>query len=498
MGEVISLGIQLCDRIAEYLQDFNTNDEQLGAVLRRSQHLRHILESLDRHIRRSAPTLPEASHNVSAAMSSCDTELRALKDLVYILAPTLPLPDDRKGKTRETMKKVMFPFRRADVEKLEHRLDKTSQVLILAMESLQLDSQLSLSSGQTAMHDSLRQLGSNQSAMRSDLTDLRAKLEEVQTTMLSWATKSVHGEGHMMAVALASPSALKGICDVVSESGKAMHGGSDMAMQARGYRRYSRACDCRPRVHRYTRASPSLLSFSLEEEVTENRLHRPDCVYSKLNPTETSRRLALTYTGLRRYLSTAISVGLRADYGAGGSSIGPVLRYSRTVDSRTSPAFILMQRLIVALDYSWNPNSISVDIKVVKRGLETLQNLYGDGRASPCDVNEYGATVLTLFCGILIRPKSGESSHWSVIDKLLDLGVPTQGVGSRRAAQPAIHQILNFYTSLIRFTPPAGVMPKLIHRSEGNFTSTPYAYSSATHPLCIYRSPEICENIAEG
>lgn len=432
---VVSVGIQLCDKISVYVQDFKTRDDQLGRVLRGAQHLKHLLQLVDRLAQDSATKQPEASYTLSTQVSACEKELEALRAFTYELAPSLSQPDDRRGKMREAAKRFTFPFNRADLVNLETRLEKACQALSLAVDCYQLHVQ---------------------SSMQSDLNRLSIRLEEMHRTMQSWGGMSAQQRGQqVMALALTTPSTLKEVCDVVSEGSGSL---SEDAIHKHGYRRPLRTCDCRPRRYKYSHGSPLWLSFSFLEEIVEDKAHRSSCPRSRSKPTETSRSMALTYNGLRGYLSMAVSIGFLTTHGAGGCSISPMLQCRRTVQRMKTGAFVLIDRM--ARCFSFCP-SYEVRVQVIDQGLEILRQLYDTQQALPTDIDEEGATLLTRFCHDILcytlftpdvlsralremellggkKPEGTQSAVtpllWRVIDSLFGLGIPTQGVGSGWAA----------------------------------------------------------------
>lgn len=439
---VVSLGIQICDSITEYIHDFNTRDEQLGNVLRRAQHVKQLLDVLERLARDLASSQPEASHVLATQIVSCARELETLRDFVRGLAPTARPVDDLREKMRERAKKLTFPFSRADIEKLELRLEKASQTLSLAVDCLQLQSQ---------------------AAMQNNLDQLSRRLEDMHLMMQSWDSMRVRKPGgKVVALALADPSALRQVCDVVKDNnGSALS--NDRSTDTREYssRRPRRSCGCRPRRLRSSHTSPWWFSISVFREIVEERIHEPGCPYSQLDPAETSRSVALTYTGLQGYLSMAISIGLLTRHGAGGCSISPVLQYRRALQPGPAPAFALTNALAEAFSYC---TFQSVTEPLIDAALEALRQLYANKQALPTDVDHLGATVLTWFCyrvfwlmnagyyiGVpqdtqkkMLRAKALQLQGarrrddfrllWKVIDGMLALGIPTQGVGSEPEA----------------------------------------------------------------
>lgn len=417
MAEV-SLGIQLCDKIKTYTQDYKTRDEQLGRVLHRAVSLKELLEHLHQLADESTSTQPEISAAVSRHIAACEADIRALDELTAKLVPKAPAPGDGgiKGKMKEEAKRLAFPFNRADVDKLEAQLDKTIQTLSLAVSGLQLRSQASLLGGQEAIASgqgdiisgqhgiasSQAMITSGQAAlavgqarMHGDLDNLGNKMEEqfqqmfIMIQSLSTASTPLPQTKETVTLALASPSALQEACNFANQAPVAE--GSGQLRQQHRQIMDGKPCGCRRRRLKYSRSSSPWFSFSVLDETTEDKTHRSDCLYARIRPTETSRLMTLTFSGLRSYLSTAISIGFYTSRGAGGYSISPVLRYQRTVESATSPAFKVVD---VVTDSWYFLGRLS---PVVEKALVKLRDIYATGQAFPTDLDEDGATVLTRF-----------------------------------------------------------------------------------------------------
>jgi hypothetical protein len=121
-----------------------------------------------------------------------------------------------------------------------------------------------------------------------------------------------------------------------------------------------------------------------------------------------------------------VSIGFFRSYGGGGYSIGPVLQCRRIVNRYESPAFALMDRMVLAMDYcSDDPETMA---QVVAQSLPSLQRIFGAKRALPTDIDELGATLATAFCLWLPGSFVINESCWEVIEALIDLGIPTQGI----------------------------------------------------------------------
>lgn len=427
---VVSLGIQLCDKITQYIEDFNTRDEQLLSVLGRAQHLKESLNLLDQLAQSFAPAHAEASQIVSANIATCKRELEALKDFAHELVPSLP-PDNKMGKMRETTKRLAFPFKSADVKKLDAHLEKSLHALSRATDCLQLCSQLNIVSGQSAILSRLIRMESIVEEMHS---------YRVQPTG-TISTQQQRAEVVTMEL-MKKPSLLQEACDAVvdvtSPSQSIIPGvlanqqDGSVVMPNHGIRRCPE-CGFRPRRYEYSRMSPSIFSISILEETVEERAHRPCCKRSQRSTGQTSRRsFALRSTVLRAYLSTAVSIGFFTSYEAGRYSVGPVLNCQRTVYSRESPAFVLIDRIMTAIAICRSDPKTAM--QVVDHGVSTLRQIFGAKQALPTDIDEHGATLTTTFCCKMYIYSYFDDLFWQVVGMLMDLEIPTQGTGTHETA----------------------------------------------------------------
>ncbi|KAI0595553.1 hypothetical protein F4775DRAFT_367293 [Biscogniauxia sp. FL1348] len=101
------------------------------------------------------------------------------------------------------------------------------------------------------------------------------------------------------------------------------------------------SCNCRLR-RKKTRHRSEWSPCWLFNETTIHIKHRPDCPWAILSAQERQRDFGIVFTGLRRFISTAASISLSINYGAGGYSISMAPRCFDMVD-QTSPAFALVR-----------------------------------------------------------------------------------------------------------------------------------------------------------
>jgi hypothetical protein len=152
---------------------------------------------------------------------------------------------------------------------------------------------------------------------------------------------------------LAKPGLLRDTCDAVGIQGAPAsnrmllgmnHGAAHSGNTISSYMGRSFLCLCRHR-RRLQRKNFVWGDFGISVE-TETEKHLPPCPRAEnMAGGDQSRRIGLTYTGLRRLLNSAVQLSFAMTSGAGSWSISPTFAYYPTVDSNTDPAFRILSLL---------------------------------------------------------------------------------------------------------------------------------------------------------
>jgi hypothetical protein len=128
---------------------------------------------------------------------------------------------------------------------------------------------------------------------------------------------------------------------------------------------FSCMCHSLRRLQRKTIVHGSLVLSS--ETATER--HLPGCP-AKQNIAETgqNRRFSLTYTGLQRLLNLAVQLSFTVTSGAGVGSLSPRFTYFPTVDSKTAPAWRMLNLLVDSglQGQLWDKLASSVVCSIIK------------------------------------------------------------------------------------------------------------------------------------
>ncbi|KAK0100391.1 hypothetical protein ONS96_007672 [Cadophora gregata f. sp. sojae] len=134
---LLSLGIQVYGGIKEYLGAIQTRDEDLEGVRRHASLLKDSLAAIEKGIQSTAiheqPSIP----SVVFCLQSCKTELNSLRIFLFELGyPPATPSTSLRATISEGKKKLVYPFKRGTITKLEDRLRNVNGILHTALQSL--------------------------------------------------------------------------------------------------------------------------------------------------------------------------------------------------------------------------------------------------------------------------------------------------------------------------------------------------------------------------
>lgn len=434
---VISLTIQLYDKFSKLVDDYNTRDEQVSKLLHRLLSISNSLRNIESAAADFEQKHPQASHEVSAQVRACHGELKELQTLVHKFIPAAGA-SVAKGKTKEAAKKLKFSLARETIDKLDSRLVGAESALSVAMACLQLHTQSGMASqiadiksGQDdqaqTVHGEFRGLGARIDKLQTassvlggvsdDVRDIKTALpamsDETRAMMLSQkeeisklvaTLESVqvqleHLKPENRGMALVSrtvskPALQRELCDqfrTVERLSRHHAQGERTSMIRPLDAQSSGLCRCGARRRQYSRTTTLWLSLSWLETVDEIH-HSPKCPKFQ---TEDNRFKGVMFTGLRRHLSVALSVGWAMNHGAGAFSMAPTVRYNCMVDSEQSPLFQLVDAVFKA-QTCWGMSEKGAS-EVADHAILILRRMLSSRKVSVADINQHGATALTQY-----------------------------------------------------------------------------------------------------
>lgn len=159
--------------------------------------------------------------------------------------------------------------------------------------------------------------------------DVAKGIQELRMSLFAQGAPTEAVERATIVQLAAAPSFLRDACDTMSQKELVVRPRSDIP----------RPCQCRERRIKSMQRS-KWGYFSVFQESLLVRKHFPGCALAKYNPEESSRAFGITLSSLPIALfGKAVDLSYRMSYGAGGSSISPLMTLYTMVNERGSPAF---------------------------------------------------------------------------------------------------------------------------------------------------------------
>ncbi|TEA22119.1 hypothetical protein C8034_v006338 [Colletotrichum sidae] len=343
---VVSLGMQLCSGVYTYLDGIQGRKE----------------DGLQARIAASSAAAGAAT--IQGAMEAAKEELSHLEKLSEQLR-AIDGPSSSIGEKLKNQKaRLLYPFRRDHMERLESRLRNSNEAIQSALQAVQLE--ISLNTGDAisaietavlATHAGLaKDVSTISSQLRTFLPQARRQMDESLIVMSEVQRHATDGLSTLSDIRIMAESSAAGInevremfqalrssnpqdlCqklvskpealqmvswnadfadhpDIVRPS--AFGGFKSVAMD--GFK-----CHCHLRRSAKTTQRQFGPGF-LQHRIASNEAHRTDCVYARFNDASSTWTLGLSARAFRVAISTAISVTMSSMSGAGGLSISPSL-----------------------------------------------------------------------------------------------------------------------------------------------------------------------------
>ncbi|OTA80967.1 hypothetical protein M434DRAFT_401502 [Hypoxylon sp. CO27-5] len=526
---VVSLGLQVYGGLKKYLDDYQSRDKHVSKALFHLKHLQQSLEGIKSIIPSIENGYRKPADTVMSSLQAAQNELQILHDKLKENEPANPV--DLKGKMKETKKKLAFPFRISDLNKLELTLENIVKTLSIAMQGLglnisyvidakvaniydavsrispelsaldtnihailaeqaatavrEVDSQLALNTSLQSVEHSISEAKEQVcTSMQLSYSKIQKRLEEIELVIKDRGVPPNNNilERAFTGMMVAKPALLREASEdanlnlttpfssAAANLQDIVHQDTDTASNWKPQALSS--CNCGRRRRRITRkSSRRSWLYTFEEEIMESK-HNPGCSFFLPGTSEHQRTFGILFTGLHRYLSTAVSLSLCMRSGAGGSSISPTIRYFAMVDLDKSPAFRIVEVLAHVLfikreTTTWNKalqemgrstDLVDTDIgdisslqisnyrDILHIGIPKLRQIFRSGVASPTDVTIDGGTLIhvavgdidwwiprfnrrvgTMFCPGYLASERGMAGLYDLYDllkALSELGVP--------------------------------------------------------------------------
>ncbi|KAH6628338.1 hypothetical protein F5144DRAFT_578734 [Chaetomium tenue] len=248
------------------------------------------------------------------------------------------------------------------------------------------------------MHSSVFEMEQRFNSLENQLQQLSQQLLIQQPV--------INGRSHEIIAAeairrfLARPAALRDFLDTANVQASEM---VPAINSTRTRRRRGLPCPCRYRRQPQSK-NLSWGSLVLSSETTTEQ-HTPDCLATQEmagTNMKRSRKVGLTYTGLRKLANIAVQISLSMSWGAGAFSLSPNFTYYPCVDSKNAPILKLMSFVAKV----GRGRGLSGE-KLARSAVSTIVGLFQAGKASPRSVDADNRSLVYHIAANITMPYGG-------------------------------------------------------------------------------------------
>lgn len=134
---VISLGLQVCQGLVSYYQDYQGQDEKVADILRDVSTLNNSFEALQHCLSKLNPGQLDTIVQAGDSVIECAAAVERLKQLLAECHRTA-IPADFKERIQILARKAAFPFRQSTIKDLRDTVKGLQTNVIIALQTLQL------------------------------------------------------------------------------------------------------------------------------------------------------------------------------------------------------------------------------------------------------------------------------------------------------------------------------------------------------------------------
>ena len=134
---VVALGLTVCGQLVEYYQAFQGQKQEVDSIVCKIEDLQVILTDISTVLPSLDAEHTAATSNVQRCLRSCSAAITELQDLLDKCHDTAQ-PDTLQKRIRSSKRRVLFPFRRKTLQRLEAAVGGLQDNVTIAIQSLQL------------------------------------------------------------------------------------------------------------------------------------------------------------------------------------------------------------------------------------------------------------------------------------------------------------------------------------------------------------------------
>ncbi|KAI1300833.1 hypothetical protein F5Y03DRAFT_397019 [Xylaria venustula] len=462
---IVSLGIQVCGGVSEYLSAVKHRNEELAAAWDSARTQAANFEWLDEFITRIRSERTEDANYLLRRLEDARGPLNKLRDVVAALAglppgmvPTLQNAAGSslsavtkstggiKERAREVGRAMTYKFHQDNVKDLQKALQHVSISLQTAMLNVMLNENEKyghdvknlqanvLSVGSTVeskgadIFSAIASLASQNQAMVSVVKQNEAMLREIRDTQ-----SLLRDEFSQGLPLLAEFKSIARRLDQQNQRGNSRIEPLQMAnrvvqslppvLTKQALDTYS-SCGCRGSVTRSSMYSLQLSNWNIFSRKQTLSRHERSCTLHAVTQEQTREAGTRVRLQLGSFLSYLVEANFWCRMGQGGCAFGPSVRWKNIVPSNQSPVQRELNGVFLRLMESRNGRLASKEAEVVDTLQTMKQNiltLYRNGQASINDVDQYNNNHLQNFIDLLVQFMHSELLTHEVVDVAISM-----------------------------------------------------------------------------
>lgn len=138
-SEVVSLGVQVCLGINNYIDTLKSRDAEISAVKKDTEELEGTFQSIKSIMTQEGMTAQLSKANVIHCLETCFAEMKSLDELgTELLGRPLSTIPGVRGKAENILKHLGYPIRRSGIMRLREQLGRSVMRLQLTMQTIDL------------------------------------------------------------------------------------------------------------------------------------------------------------------------------------------------------------------------------------------------------------------------------------------------------------------------------------------------------------------------
>ncbi|KAF7534676.1 hypothetical protein G7054_g6002 [Neopestalotiopsis clavispora] len=203
---IVSLGLQVYEGLASYVEGVKEWKPELAAISKQANNLQAIIKTLQVAIPRIDAILTTNESPLLSTLKTVEEELWALKLFLGSLQDVSGQSSKIVSVLKEQKKKLVYPFHRPTLEKLQKRLESANSALQISLQVVNFSqsSLMGLQSGVGSLESSMASMATALYPTQASLESMEGKLDllltegRTENEQLETSFQAVHANvGHV-------------------------------------------------------------------------------------------------------------------------------------------------------------------------------------------------------------------------------------------------------------------------------------------------------------